>query len=218
MTMMMTMIKLKTRKKAGGFISHETANNLIENYLNQVDPPNNYSLFSIESFLKYDEEQKCTGYTVFFGEYDKNNEQTFVIIPTKVSNRQVEFLESAYNMGSLGVPPKKTIVTTTTLVQSQNGANIAFSEATEIINRHHATAESTSNCNYFTRRNLITYLKRLQKIGYDTFAIFSGAYKNQTETIIFAPQSTLPNHRVPAFNMGSIIRPPKLSFDVAKEP
>ncbi len=216
--MMMTMIKLKTRRKAGGFISHETANNLIENYLNQVDPPNNYSLFSIESFLKYDEEQKCTGYTVFFGEYDKNNEQTFVIIPTKVSNRQVEFLESAYNMGNLGIPPRKSIDISATIESSANGQSIDFAEATEIINRHHATAESTSNCNYFTRRNLITYLNRLQKNGYDTFAIFSGAYNNQTETMVFAPHSILPNHRVPAFNMGSIIRPPKLSFDVAKEP
>jgi hypothetical protein len=212
----MRKIKLNTRSAAGKFITLETANNLINNYIKKVDPPNNYSLFSIESFLKYDEDQKCTGYTVFFGEYDKNNEQTFIIIPTNVSNRQVEFLELAYNMGNLGKPPRKSIDTAKILESSENGQSIDFTEAITIINRHHDNSESTSNCAYFTRRNLITYLNRLQKNDYDTFAIFSGAYKNHTETIVFAPHSTLPNHRVPALNMGSVIRPPKLSFDVAK--
>jgi hypothetical protein len=214
----MRKITINSRSASGKFITLETANNLIENYLNKVDPPNNYSLFSIESFLKYDEDQKCTGYTVFFGEYDKNIEQTFIIIPTNVSNRQVEFLESAYNMGNLGMPPRKSIDTAKILESSENGQSIDFTEAIAIINRHHDNSESTSNCTYFTRRNLITYLNRLQKNDYDTFAIFSGAYKNQTETIVFAPHSTLPNHRVPAFNMGSVIRPPKLSFDVPKQP
>jgi hypothetical protein len=212
----MQKITLNSRSASGKFITLETANNLINNYIKKVDPEYNHTLFSIDSFLKYDEDQKCTGYTVFFGEYDKNNEQTFVIIPTNVSNRQVEFLESAYNMGNLGKPPRKSIDTAKILESSENGQSIDFTEAIEIINRHHGNSASTSNCTYFTRRNLITYLKRLQKSDYDTFAIFSGAYKNQTETIIFAPHSTLPNHRVPAFNMGSVIRPPKLSFDVAK--
>jgi len=211
----MQKITLNSRSAAGKFITLETANNLINNYIKQVDPPNNHSLFSIESFLKYDEDQKCTGYTVFFGEYDKNNEQTFVIIPTNVSNRQVEFIESAFNFGGLGHPPKKAINTTSVLQTSTNGNQIDFTLAITIINRHHDNSQNTSNCTYFTRRNLITYLIRLQKSNYDTFAIFSGAYKNQTETIVFAPHSTLPNHRVPAFNMGSVIRPPKLSFDVA---
>ena len=214
----MQKVNLTKRSASGKFITLETANNLIDNYIKKVDPPNNYSLFSIESFLKYDEDQKCTGYTVFFGEYNKNNEQTFVIIPTKVSNRQVEFIESAYNMGNLGIPPRKLIDTSSTRASTENGAEIDFTEAVTIINRHHGNSESTSNCTYFTRKNLITYLNRLQNSGYDTFAIFSGAHNNQTETIVFAPHSILPKLRVPAFNMGSVIRPPKLSFDVAKEP
>jgi hypothetical protein len=213
----MQKITLNSRSASGKFITLETANNLINNYINKVDPPNNYYLFSIESFLKYDEDQKCTGYTVFFGEYDTNNEQTFVIIPTNISNRQVEFLESAYNMGSLGIPPRKSIDITSTRASTENGQSIAFTEAITIINRHYDNSTETCNYTYFSRRNLIIYLNRLQKNGYDTFAIFSGAYNNQRETIILAPESTLPKHRVPAFNYGNNGHPPKFAFDEAKQ-
>lgn len=209
----MRKIKLNTRSAAGKFITLETANNLINNYIKKVDPKYNHTLFSIDSFLKYDEMQKCIGYTIFFGEYATDSEQTFVIIPTNVSNRQVEFLESAYNMGNLGHPPRKSIDTTKKLESSENGVEIAFTEAITIINRHHNSSSFSSNFTYFSRRNLITYLKRLQKNGYNTFAIFSGAYKNQTETIVLAPQSILPNNRVPAFNFGHNGFPPKYSFD-----
>ena len=209
----MQKLNLTKRSASGKFITLETANSLIERFIKSNDPKANHVQFSIDNFLSFDNKKKCDGYTIFYG-IKKDDEQTFIIIPTTRYTTHLMFQESAYNMGNLGKPPKSSILPSKELIDDAGGEVLDFETATNMINDYTSQFDTKSNHVFFSRRNFITYLKRLKALKHSSFAIYSGSYKNNIETIVIGPCSHIHNQRVPAFNFGHNGIPPKYQFEM----
>ena len=129
----MQKLNLTKRSASGKFITLETANSLIERFIKSNDPKINHVQFSIDNFLSFDNKKKCDGYTIFYG-IKKDDEQTFIIVPTNRNASYLEFHERAFNIGNFGISPIKSILPTKQLTDDASGEDIDFETATNMIN------------------------------------------------------------------------------------